>query len=695
MKTNDLFDRVDAKKLNETLSKTFGQKLDLESYTLPQLEDARNKLRTQIYTYKQKANFNETVNNETFTKTQWMLDTINKEIASRIDESTQRVDEFWGLLARGAVAALPHLARMFGTVGRGAAAGARAAAPAAGAAVKGGAEIAAKNAHKLALADIMYQAWDHVEPLVKDLGDVHEVFKDADEYIQAIKKYAPSIAAMVATTDLAALGTLAATYALPIGLVIVLAWGGKKLWDQFTTAEKQPQGKPALNMSEDEGGDSLRSEVTQILRRFDQNMNEIGGYGDPNYDKVIKLLQQGEVEAAVEEVSYSYADKDGGEIRYMDDYLQDLAADFEALVPPEPDTYPDEGGETDDGYALASAGFGSDEDYGDYGQDESVETEAGYFGGGGSYDRNWSFSRRNREDDWDEGNTEPPNNFAIYINGKKWKVFQGQGTYADDNREMAQLRRLQDMCRKKSEQTGKKWEVSRTGEAATESIQMEKAPPGDKYERMVKHIKKGYAKDGELTDKERSIAYATAWKHKNKSESTETGDNMNQVRESATDKASAIVTAKSMVDRITRWIEELSGMENDQLLSLGDDIRDEFGQQEAKAFLSQVAPAIQQALQNLKATRETMANGVRSLSGEGAPADMIGAEPEGDMAADTGSIDDLAPPADAGADMAADAEAPADDFAAAEPAAGGAEEAGRAKRESIEQQNRLLKVLAG
>jgi len=77
------------------------------------------------------------------------------------------------------------------------------------------------------------------------------------------------------------------------------------------------------------------------------------------------------------------------------------------------------------------------------------------------------FGRRNREDDWDEGNTEPPNNFAIYINGKKWKVFPGQGTYADDHREMAQLRRLQDMCRKKTEQTGKKWEVSRTGEPAT------------------------------------------------------------------------------------------------------------------------------------------------------------------------------------------------------------------------------------
>ena len=33
----------------------------------------------------------------------------------------------------------------------------------------------------------------------------------------------------------------------------------------------------------------------------------------------------------------------------------------------------DEGGETDDNYALASAGFGSDEDYGDYGNNESQE----------------------------------------------------------------------------------------------------------------------------------------------------------------------------------------------------------------------------------------------------------------------------------------------------------------------------------
>ena len=32
---------------------------------------------------------------------------------------------------------------------------------------------------------------------------------------------------------------------------------------------------------------------------------------------------------------------------------------------------------------------------------------------------------------------------------------------------------------------------------------------------MIKHIKKNYAKDGKLTDKEKSIAYATAWKDYN------------------------------------------------------------------------------------------------------------------------------------------------------------------------------------
>lgn len=48
----------------------------------------------------------------------------------------------------------------------------------------------------------------------------------------------------------------------------------------------------------------------------------------------------------------------------------------------------------------------------------------------------------------------------------------------------------------------------------------EKAPPGAKYERMVKHIKKGY-EEGGVSKKEKSIAYATAWKEKGKKEEVE------------------------------------------------------------------------------------------------------------------------------------------------------------------------------
>lgn len=69
--------------------------------------------------------------------------------------------------------------------------------------------------------------------------------------------------------------------------------------------------------------------------------------------------------------------------------------------------------------------------------------------------------------DWDEGNTEPPNNFAVYINGKKWKVFAGRGQYADDYREKQHYQQLKAWADKKSAATGKKWTVAITGEAPT------------------------------------------------------------------------------------------------------------------------------------------------------------------------------------------------------------------------------------
>ena len=242
---------------------------------------------------------------------------------------------------------------------------------------------------------------------------------------------------------------------------------------------------------------------------------------------------------------------------------------------------------------------------------------------------------------------------------------------------------------KKSETTGKKWEVSITGENPTESIE-EKAPPGAKAERMVKHIKKGYADDGKLTKKEKGIAYATAWKqhNKEKNESVNTGDTMTRIQEGEVQQASAIVTAKTMVDRVGRWIEELSGMENDTLLQLGDSIRDEMSQEQAKTFISSVAPAIQQALENLKTTRETLATGVRQLTGEEQGAEMLGGEPAGMGGDDMGPVEPDAMNA-GGEELGGD-----DEFAAAEPAAGMGD-AGREQRESIDRSSNLLRVLAG
>jgi len=65
---------------------------------------------------------------------------------------------------------------------------------------------------------------------------------------------------------------------------------------------------------------------------------------------------------------------------------------------------------------------------------------------------------------WDEGNRELPNNFAVYINNKKWKVFAGRGQYAEDRFELEQYKQLLAWAQKKTIATGKKWTVHVTGE---------------------------------------------------------------------------------------------------------------------------------------------------------------------------------------------------------------------------------------
>ena len=73
---------VTAKRLNESLAAKFGKRLDLESYTLEQLQDARNKLRTQLSQVETMESF-DSVQNETYQKSKLMLDILNAEISER------------------------------------------------------------------------------------------------------------------------------------------------------------------------------------------------------------------------------------------------------------------------------------------------------------------------------------------------------------------------------------------------------------------------------------------------------------------------------------------------------------------------------------------------------------------------------------------------------------------------------------
>lgn len=147
-----------------------------------------------------------------------------------------------------------------------------------------------------------------------------------------------------------------------------------------------------------------------------------------------------------------------------------------------------------------------------------------------------------------------------------------------------------------------------------------------------------------------------------------------QVNEGEEDKAELVMAAKDMVDRVTGWMEDTAEMQTESMLELADAIRDELGSAQAEAFTSSVKPALEALYSAMEATRSTLIQGVGLLTGEAEPVEPMGAEPAMEPTVD-GEMPAEEPDASLGGD---------EDFAAAEPAAGGDEELGRAKRESID-----------
>lgn len=92
MKTTDFNRPVTAKFLSESFTKRYGSRINLEKYTIEQLEDFRNKIRTKLSQQESMGRFNETVENETYGRDRMILDVINQHLEERSAAIAEAVD---------------------------------------------------------------------------------------------------------------------------------------------------------------------------------------------------------------------------------------------------------------------------------------------------------------------------------------------------------------------------------------------------------------------------------------------------------------------------------------------------------------------------------------------------------------------------------------------------------------------------
>src|SRR5210317_336901 len=85
----DISKPVTAKSLNESLAKRFGQKLNLSKFTVEQLEDARNRLRTSLSQFETNESY-DSVQNEKYQQAKLMQDVIVAELEERHNYNTPK-----------------------------------------------------------------------------------------------------------------------------------------------------------------------------------------------------------------------------------------------------------------------------------------------------------------------------------------------------------------------------------------------------------------------------------------------------------------------------------------------------------------------------------------------------------------------------------------------------------------------------
>ena len=91
MKTNVFYSKLSSAKLQESLEKQFGARINLNKYDREQLEDIRNKLRTRIFQQEGSAGINDLLTNETYQKDKAMLELLNTRIKEMLGEQMKQL----------------------------------------------------------------------------------------------------------------------------------------------------------------------------------------------------------------------------------------------------------------------------------------------------------------------------------------------------------------------------------------------------------------------------------------------------------------------------------------------------------------------------------------------------------------------------------------------------------------------------
>ena len=145
-------------------------------------------------------------------------------------------------------------------------------------------------------------------------------------------------------------------------------------------------------------------------------------------------------------------------------------------------------------------------------------------------------------------------------------------------------------------------------------------------------------------------------------------------------KAKSITAAADMVNDFTSWMQRVGNYQTKSMIELADNIRANFGMQEAEQFKQSVAGALEGALSALTQAREEINNAVAVLAGEAPAEEQMGMDDSMDTGMEEPGMDDMNPPSD--------------EFSvAADSAAGAPNAVGRMKRESIDRGNRLMRIL--